>query len=150
NMTDLAGADPKSQRSECAVRCRVAITAYDGHARLREPLLRSHHVHDSLLRACEIVKPYTEIRAILLHLRELLLADFVDHLQVVRNGRRRVIHRRDGEVGAANFQAAITQHLKRLGTRNFVTEMQVDINQRGRTWLVRYDVVIPDFFYNCS
>ena len=75
HMPHLAGADAERQRAERSVRRRVAVAADDGHAGLREALLRTDHVDDALLGAVQIVQADAEIGAVLFHLRELRRAD---------------------------------------------------------------------------
>ena len=87
-MAHLAGADAERQRAERSVRGGVAVAADDGHAGLRQALLRPDDVHDALLVAHAIVKTDAEIGAVLFHLVELRRADRVEHRQVARRGGR--------------------------------------------------------------
>src|SRR5579862_2678805 len=48
HVLDLGSADAESQRTDRAVRRRMAVAADDDHARLRSPQLWANDVHDAL------------------------------------------------------------------------------------------------------
>ena len=146
-MAHLAGADAEGQRAERSVRGGVAIAADDGHAGLREALLGSHHVHDALFIARQIVETDAEVGAVLFHLRELGRADLDRRIgQVARRGGRRVVHGRDGQIRPADFEPAVAQRLEGLRRGDFVTQVQIDVDQRGGAGFLGDDVAVPDFF----
>src|SRR5205814_7219080 len=65
DVRDLRRADAEGKRSECTVRARVAVTAYDSHSRLREAELWPNDVHDSLPLVAERIERDAEFGAIL-------------------------------------------------------------------------------------
>ncbi len=73
HMPDLAGADAESQRTECAVCASVAIPTDDGHARLRQALLRPDDMHDALIFCAERIHRDAEVVAVLCELVKLLV-----------------------------------------------------------------------------
>ena len=74
DVLHLARADAEGQCAEGPVGRRVAVAADDGHARLREPELRPHHVDDALGRAVAAVEGNAELAAVLLELPQLAAA----------------------------------------------------------------------------
>src|SRR6185369_13214187 len=70
-VRDLRSADAKRERTERTVRARVTVAAHDREARLREPELRTNHVHDALPRIAQRIKRHTEIAAVAGELIEL-------------------------------------------------------------------------------
>ena len=50
---------------ERTVRGRVTVPTYDGHAGLGVAQLGTHDVHDTLMRAVDVVKGYAELGAVL-------------------------------------------------------------------------------------
>ena len=82
HVLDLARADAERERAERAVRRRVAVAAHDGHARLREALLRADHVHDALARLAHRVADDPELVAVLRQHLHLLRGDRVRDRQV--------------------------------------------------------------------
>ena len=63
-----------------------------------------------------------------------------------RPGERRdvVVHRRDGEVGAAHGAPGGAQPLERLRARHLVHEVQVDVEERAAIVVGGDDVRVPD------
>ena len=81
HVLHFAGADAERQRSERSMRRRVAVTANHRHARLRQSLLRPHHVDDALLLALKSVTADPELAAIRLQLRHLRGGDLIENRQ---------------------------------------------------------------------
>src|SRR6202043_1031062 len=73
-------------------------------------------------------------------------AFFIEDGQVPRHRGSAVIHGRDSQIRAANLQAALAQHGERLRRSDFMGEVQIDVNQRGRTRLLDHYVAVPDLF----
>ena len=111
--------------------------------------LRADDVHDAAVLGLETEQLDTEFPAVVLHLPYLPGGAFAGDLKVLerchRRRRRRVIHRREHEVGTPDRQAFFAQQRKCLRRRDFVDDMQVDVQDRRR--IVRFgddDVVVPD------
>ena len=64
--------------------------------------------------------------------------------QVPRQRRRRVVHRREGAVGAAHAQPARAETGEGLRRGHLVDEVQVDVEDGGRAVVLAHDVVAPD------
>ena len=52
----------------------------------------------------------------------------------------------EGEIGPADFQAALAQALEGLRRSDFVDQVQIDVEQRGRAGLLVDDMGVPEFF----
>src|SRR5262249_12898111 len=64
HVLDLACANAERQRAHRTVGAGVAVTAYDGHARLRQAQLRTDDMHDSLERAEAVFEANAELTAV--------------------------------------------------------------------------------------
>ena len=144
HVLDLAGADAERQRAERAVRGRVAVAAHDRHARLREALLGPDHVHDALARrrpwgrgGCRT--PRSSPRAPPSACAEIGSATG----WWMSVGRDVVVHRRHGEVGAADRAAGQAQAVERLRRRDLVDEVEVDVEEVGLAVGAVDDVAVP-------
>src|SRR5688500_19311089 len=114
----------------------VAVAADDRHTRLRETLLGTDDVNDSLTGIIQTEEAYPELLAIFLELPELNGGLGVENLQTSSRtwrGRRRVIHRRQRKIRPAHARAAAPQLGERLRGRHFVHEMEVDVQHRRIT-----------------
>ena len=127
----LAGADAKSQRAECAVRSGVAVAANYRHPGLREAELGADDVHDALAVAVDAQTADAEFGAVGFQLRELFGRDGVDDGQRPVGRRNAVIGGGDGEVGPADSDSTLAQAVEGLGRRDFVHQVQIDVEQRG-------------------
>lgn len=56
-----------------------------------------------------------------------------------------VVNGSDGFIGAAHFEATLTEASEGLRRGDFVNQVQVNIQHGGRVGLLRDDVVVPDF-----
>ena len=148
HVLHLAGADAERQRAECAVRRRVAVAADDGHAGLRQSLLRTDHVHDALLGCCECrSRGMPKSLAVLSPAERAALAAIV-----IEDGQRAVAWweccgrwwRWSDPAGGPSGRARAGLESLRRG--DFVHQVQIDIEQRGRARLLGDDVGVPDFF----
>ena len=86
-------------------------------------------VHDPLAAAAGREEPHAELLAVLPQRVELCARERVGD----RPGQRRdvVIHRRDGQVGAAHGAPGGAQAVERLRARHLVHEVQVDVEERA-------------------
>ncbi len=132
DVLDLAGADAERQRAEGAVGGGVGVAADDGHAGLREALLRADDVDDALAGRVHRVQGDAELGAVVAQRLDLLAA---------RSGRR---SRRSvswvgtlwssvaiGELGVADAAAGEAQAVERLRAGDLVDEVEVDEEQVG-------------------
>jgi hypothetical protein len=94
HMLDLGGADTEGQRAEGAVGRGVAVAADDGHARLREALLRPHHMHDALALVAHVEQRDAELAAVGLQRLHLHARDRIDDAEMAIGGRHIVIRHR--------------------------------------------------------
>jgi hypothetical protein len=140
----FAGADAEGQGAERAVRGRVAVTADDGLARLREAALGTDHVHDAVLEVAEAVQRDAELRAVGGEHVELRRGLRVDDLQLLRVGRRAVVHGGERVLGAARLEAALAQARERLRRGHLVDEVQVDVEDGGAALFFGDHVLFPD------
>jgi hypothetical protein len=86
----------------------------------------------------------TELFAVRFQLRHLFGGDRVnDRKRTVRGGDT-VVRRRNGEIGAANFQASLAQTVESLRRGDLVDQMEIDIQERRRSGFFSNDVVGPD------
>ena len=77
---------------------------------------------------------------------ELLGGDRVDDGQRAVGGGNAVVGGGDGEIGTPDLEAALAQAVEGLRRSDFVDQVQVDEEQRGRAGLLVDDVGIPKFF----
>ncbi len=133
HVLDLARADAERERTERAVRRRVAVAADDGHAGLGQPLLRADDVHDPLQGVAHAVEADPELLAVRRKRLDLLAGDRVGDAELEADGRDVVVHRRDRELGAADGATVHSQPVERLGGGDLVHEVQVDVEEVGLT-----------------
>ena len=144
-MLDFAGADPERQRAKGAMRAGVAVAADNGQARLRQPELGANHVHNALQRAEAVLEPNTELFTVALERVKLSFSDGIGDGLRQRPRRCVVIHRRDRQIWTTHAAAGEPQALKGLRRRDFVDQVQIDVEQRGLARHVAHDVSVPDF-----
>ena len=140
-MLDLGGPDPEGERSERAVRRRVAVPADDRHPRLREAELRADHVDDALAPAPGRVQGHAEFGAVGPERVELSLRERVRRAVA---GRDVVVHRREREIRAPNAPAGEPQPVEGLRRGHLVDEVEIDVEQRRLSVLLVDDVALPD------
>src|SRR6202000_2799189 len=70
HVADFGRADAESQRTESAVRGRVAVTAHDRHAWLSRAELRTNHMNDAAIFAIPAMQFDTELEAVRFQLRD--------------------------------------------------------------------------------
>src|SRR5690349_9946 len=148
-MFHLAGPDPKRQRAKRPMRCSVAVAAHHRHARLGQSLLRTDDMDDTLLRAVWTVVRDSEIAAVLLELCDLRFGDFIDDGQRTIVRRNTVVRSAERKVGPAYFQTALAQSGKGLRRSHFMHQVQIDVEQRWRAWVLRDYVAVPNLLNNC-
>src|SRR5262249_13186836 len=123
HVLDLTGADSERHCSECAVRCRVAIAADDGHAGLSKTLLRPRHMHDSLLVAMECEAGNSELLGVGFKLGDLSGRYRVDDWERSIGRGRRVVRCGERAVWAANLETSRAQPGESLGRGYLVDQM---------------------------
>ena len=143
DMLDFGCADADCERAERAVRGRVAVAADDDLPRLSQPLLRPYDVDYPLIRAEAVVERDAEILAVALQMLELLGGDGVGYRAAQLPSGGVVVHGGDGEVWAAHFAPRHPQPLERLRRRDFVNQMEVDVQQAGLPLFLAYRVGVP-------
>ena len=113
HVADFRGADAEGEGAECTVRRGVAVAAHDGVTGLCEPEFRTDDVHDTAARVLQPEQFDAEGGAIFFELTDLFRCRVdgdrraAEHLLGAR--RRRVIHGREGEVGATHPQFIFSQ-----------------------------------------
>ena len=144
-------ADSESQRAYRAMSARVAVAADDGLTGLRNPRFRADDVDDAPLRALQTKQLHAEGGAVFLELTDLFGGRVdrdrhaTEHLLGAR--RSRVIHGRQGEIGAADRQAALAQDRKSLRRGDLMDQVQVDIQDSRCIGRLSGDLVlVPDLF----
>ena len=70
--------------------------------------------------------------------------DLVGHGLVDVGGRDVVVHGGQGQVGAADPAAGQPQPVERLGRRDLVDEVEIDVEEVGLALLVADEVGVPD------
>ncbi len=144
-MLDFAGPNAESQRAKRAVRGSVAVAADDGLSRLRDTQLRPDDMYDALLLAVHIKEADAGFAAIFVEGLKLQARVGVDDGQSAIGGGDRVVHHREGEIGAADFASLGAQAGESLRGSAFVDEVAVDVNKRGLVRLFVDNVAVPDF-----
>ena len=150
DVLDFARADAECERAESAVGRRVAIAADDCHAGLCVALLGADNVDNPLPRVVNIVQRDAELFTVVAKRIDLLLRDRVENWQTAIGRGNVVVDRRQRQFRSANRPAGEAEAFKRLRARNFVHQMQVDIQNRLPAGLVVDDVIVPDFFEQCT
>ena len=150
HVADFGGADAKGEGAECAVRAGMAVAADDGLAGLRGALFGPDDVHDAAARVLQPDQVHAELGAVHFELAHLPGGRFELDRQAAedlrRVGRCRVVHRRERAVEPADLELAGAQDVERLGGGDFVRQVQVDIQDRGRVGCLGHDdVPLPHF-----
>ncbi len=144
-MFYLRGADAVRQSAECAMRCRMGISAHDGSTGQSEALLRANDMDNSLAFVEFIVVFNPELAGVGAQGVHLKLAfGIVDAFGAIRGGDI-VIDDRQREFRASDLALVVTQTFKSLSTGDFVYQMPVYIDQAGAIWFGTDNVGIPDF-----
>ena len=136
HVLHFAGADAEGQRPESAVRGGVAVAADHRHAGLREAQFGADDVDDALPVAVNAQAADAELGAVGFQLGELLGRDLVHDGQRAVGGGDAVIGGGDGQIGTPHFEAALAQALKGLRRGDFMHQVQIDVQQRGRARLL--------------
>jgi hypothetical protein len=100
-------------------------------------------VDDALAGIAHRVAADAEVLAVLLEHADLRGRDGVGEWAVEPGGRDVVVHRRDGEVGAADPPAGEPQPVERLRRGDLVHEVQIDVEKVGFANRGPDDVAIP-------
>ena len=101
-------------------------------------------MHDALTRIPHRVEADAELLAVRAEGFHLLGGDGVLEGPVDGDGGDVVVHGRHREVGAANRSAVHAQPLERLRRRDFVHEVEVDVEHVGLAVGPMDDVLLPD------
>ena len=146
DVPHLRGADAERNRSERAVRRRVAVAARDGHAGLREPELGADDVDDALVLASFPGCPEldAELLAVPFERDRHVLGHHVQERPRLRAGRHDVIDGRERTFGMGDAPALLPQHVERLRARDFVNQMQADEQLRLSARQRTHRVLVPD------
>src|SRR5260370_21153232 len=143
-MLDFAGPNAESQRAKRGVRGSVAVDADDGLSRLRDTQLRPDDMHDALLLAVHVKEADAGFAAIFLEGLKLQAGVGVDDGQRAIGGGDRVVHHREGEIGAADFASLGAQAGESFPGSGFLDEVGVNVNWRGLVSLVLCTVAVPN------
>ena len=114
HLLDLAGADAEGERPKRPMGGRMAVTAHDRHAWLREPELGADDVHDSLVLIAHRKETDPELGAVLGQDLHLAAGDGILDGPLKRCGGDVVIHRRDCQLGSAHAPAGESQSVEGL------------------------------------
>ena len=143
HVLHLAGADAEGQRPERAVGRGVAVAADDRQAGLGEAELGADHVDDALVEVAHRVEADAELGAVAGQRLHLPGGDLVGHRLVDVGGRNVVVHRGQRQVGPADRAAGQAEPVERLGRRDLVDEVEIDVEEVGFALLVADDVGVP-------
>ena len=144
-MLHFGCTDAESECAERAMRGGVTVTADDGHAGLGATEFRSDDVDDAAMRAGHAVQGDAEFSGVGFHLLDLRRSHRVCNWNVDGRGWDGMIHRRQGLIGAADFQSALTQTGEGLRRGHFVDEVQVNVEDGRCAFLFGDDVGFPNF-----
>ncbi len=150
HVLHFRSADAECQRTECAVGAGVAVAADDGHAGLSESEFGADYVDDALVGRVHIEEMDTEFAAVGLQGFDLAQCDWIENWSTAGFGWDIVINRCDGALGGANFASSSAQAIERLWRRDLVNEVQIHVQEGGLASRLCYDVLVPDFFEECS
>ena len=98
-------------------------------------------MHDALAGRAPGVQRDAELLGVGLQRLHLAGADLVGHRTVGR--RHVVVHRGDGEIGAAHGAPVQAEALERLRARHLVHEVEIDVEQVGLAVGSMHDVALP-------
>jgi hypothetical protein len=126
----------------------VGVAADDGHSGLGRAELGSDHVDDSLPCILHVEELDAELGAVAAQRLDLRVGDLVgDDEAIVRGGRRHVvIDRGDVAIGTAQLAVGEAKAIERLGRRDLMDQLDVDVEDRRLTCGFRDQVLLPDFF----
>ena len=150
HVLDLARADAEGEGAEGAVGGGVRVAADDRHARLGQAQLRAHDVDDALLGVAEGVQGHAELGAVLAQGPHLEGGDGVGDRPVDVGRGDVVVLGPDGQLRTAHGAPGEAEALERLGARDLVDEVQVDVEQVGLPVARTDHVVIPDLLNQSS
>ena len=145
HVLDFAGADAERQRAKRAMRRGMTIAADDGHARHRQPLFGTDDVHDALSGRAHRVQQDAGRRGVFRQRFDLLGRNRILNRQVNIDRRDIVIGGRDGQIGAPHLAVVHPQALEGLRRRDFMHQVQIDVEEIRATGLGANDVGIPQF-----
>ena len=149
HVLDFARADAEGERAECAVRAGVAVAANNRHPRLRQSQLRADDVNDALLWRVNVEERNAELAAILAKRLNLFRRDRVADGKTAIRRRHIMIRRRHRQIRSPHAATCFPQSVERLRRRDFVNEMQINVEKRRRTIARAGDVVVPEFIEKC-
>ena len=150
NVLDLGSTDAECQRTECAVRRSVRVTAHDGHARLGQAQNRRECMDYALIGVTQRVQSHTEFLAVLLQSAQLQSARFIRIRTIDVNSRSVVIFGSDELIHVTRLAASQTQTLKCLRAGDLMHKHQVDVQQVGRTVAApAHQMIGPDLLGQC-
>ena len=129
-MLDFGGPDAECQGSEGTVGAGVAVAADDGFSRLRQPQLRSDHVHNPLLGRVHIEQLHAEVFAILLQGCDLARCDRIGDRGPARLGRNVMVDGRHRALRLAHATAGCPQSVESLRRGDLVDQVQINVKQR--------------------
>ncbi|MFT5125090.1 MAG: hypothetical protein ACI97B_003734 [Verrucomicrobiales bacterium] len=144
-MLDLAGADAEGERSECAVRRGVGVSANNGQSGNGDAQLGADDVNDPLIGAAHTVEGDPEFFAVGFQGLDLSQGDGILDLQPVIRGGHVVIHGGKRELRMTHLATGQPQAFESLRAGDFMYEMAIDV-QYGGAVLEDFDhVAIPYF-----
>ena len=132
-MLHLRRSNPECQRAKRAVRPGVAVAANNRHPRLRQPQLRTNHMHNPLIRRIHIEQPDAKFLAIRLQSPDLLGRNQIRNRSATRLSRNIVIDGSHRPRRLTNFPPRGAQPIKSLRRSHLMHQMQIDIQNRRPT-----------------
>ena len=130
-MLDFGGPDTESQRAKCAMRRRMRIAAYHGHAGLRQALFGSDDVDYALANILDGDIRHTKVGNVLPQRIKLETALVIfHHRQPVGRGRHVVVWHRESAFRAAYFAPRQSQTFKGLRAGDLVDQVAIDVDDR--------------------
>jgi len=102
-------------------------------------------MHDALPARRGAVQGHIEFLAVGRQLRDLLCGQRIHDGQAAVIGGDAVVYGRQRLVRPAHFQPPLAERLERLRRRDFMDEMQVDVQDCRAARLLGHDMRVPDF-----
>ena len=128
NVCHLARADTERDSTECTVRCRVGVTAGNGHARLGHAFFGAHDVNHALFGGSGAKELDAIVLRVVFDMGEHLFGNAVLKRAVAfrESGRNNVVHRGESAFREQHLLAFFAELRKSLRARDFVAEVEPD------------------------
>jgi len=123
----------------------VTVTADDGHARLCTSEFGTDDMYNTAMRTGHAVQSDSKLSGVDFHLFDLRRRHRIRNRDADGSRWDGMVHRGESLIGTADFESTLAQTREGLRRGDFMHEVQVNVEDGGRTFLLGDNVGIPDF-----